>query len=155
MKETWSRVAKVCGLFSLPISLALVSVTDAGSAPEWQVLSPGMELKFVPIHRANSPENARITILRIDVHLWELQAIGTSRMGESANHTAREWCETQQLTAAINAGMFKSDGKTHVGFMRFREHTNNDEVNNYQSVAAFDPQDPKSVPFHIFDLDRP
>ena len=154
MKETWSRVAKTCGLFSLPISLALVSVT-AGSAPDWQILAPGMELKFVPIHRANLPENTHITILRIDAQLWELQAIGTSSTGESANHTAREWCERQRLTAAINAGMFKTDGKTHVGFMRFREQTNNGEVNNYQSVAAFDPHDPDSAPFHIFDLDRP
>jgi len=155
MKETWSRVAKACGLFSLPVSLALVGVTGAGSASQWQELSPGLELKSVPIHRANASENARITILRIDVHLWELQAIGTSSTGESTNHTAHEWCETQQLTAAINAGMFKTDGKTHVGFMRFREHTNNGEVNSYRSVAAFDPHDPNSVPFHIFGLDRP
>ena len=51
--------------------------------------------------------------------------------------------------------MFKTDGKTHVGFMRFREHTNNGSTNNYQSVAAFDPHGPKSLPFHIFDLDAP
>jgi len=155
MKKTWSRVAKTCGLLCLLILPALVSVTDAGSAPDWQVLSPGMELKFVPIRRANVPEKARITILRIDLHLWELHVIGTSSTGESANHTAREWCQAQHLTAAINAGMFKTNGKTHVGFMRFREHTNNGEVNNYQSVAAFDPKDPNSAPFHIFDLDTP
>jgi len=86
-----------------------------------------MELVFLPIHRANAVEDA--------------------------NRTAREWCEAQELTAAINAGMFKTDGKTHVGLMRFREHTNNGEVNKYQSVAAFDPHDPHLAPFHIFDLD--
>jgi len=103
----------------------------------------------------NTKENARITILRIDAHLWELQATGASSTGENANHTAREWCEAQGLTAAINAGMFKTDGKTHVGFMRFREQTNNGKANNYQSVAAFDPHDPKLAAFHIFDLDAP
>ncbi len=42
------------------------------------------------------------------------------------------------------------------GFLRFREHVNNSQVNNYQSVAAFDPQDAgKLAPFHIFDLDAP
>jgi hypothetical protein len=56
----------ICGLFSLAISFALASVTDAGSAPDWQVLSTGMELKFVPVHRVNTPEKAGITILRID-----------------------------------------------------------------------------------------
>ena len=158
MKEKWSQVAKACGLLSLPILLPLVSVTDVGSAvsaTDWQTLSPGMELKFVPIRRANTPENARITVLRIDAHLWELRAMGTSSTGENANHTARDWCEAQGLTAAINAGMFKTDGKTHVGLMRSREHINNGNANNYQSVAAFDPHEPDSAPFHIFDLDAP
>ena len=155
MKETWSRLAKACALLSLPILLPLVSLTDAGSASDWQTLSPGMELKFVPVHRANAPETSRITVLRIDAHLWELRAMGTTSTGEKANLTAREWCEAQGLTAAINAGMFKSDGKTHVGLMRFREHTNSGNKNNYQSVAAFDPRGPNSAPFRIFDLDAP
>lgn len=119
MKETCPRVAKACGLLSLPILLLLVSVTDAGSATDWQTLSPGMELKFIPSHRGNAPENARITVLRIDAHLWELRAVGTSSTGENANHTGRESCEAQGLTAAINAGMFKTEGKTHVGSCAF------------------------------------
>lgn len=155
MNEILSVAAKASGLFSFAISLVLIGVAGAGSGPEWNVLSPGMEVRFVPIHLAKAPDNARITILRIDPHLWELQAIGASSTGEKANHTAREWCEAQGLVAAINAGMFKTDGKTHVGFMRFREHTNNGGVNNYQSVAAFDPHDPHLAPFHIFDLDSP
>ena len=154
MKEKLSLVATTCGLFSLAILFALFRLAAAEATPEWQVLSPGMELKFVSIHRVNTTENARITILRIDAHLWELQAIGVSSTHDNINHTAREWCEGQELTAAINAGMFKTDGKTHVGLMRFREHTNNSGVNNYQSVAAFDPHDSSSAPFHIFDLDK-
>jgi hypothetical protein len=52
--------------------------------------------------------------------------------------------------------MFKTDGNTHVGFMRFREHVNNGKVNSYLSVAAFDAHDPTSpAPFRIFDLDAP
>src|ERR1700740_1666699 len=117
MKETLSLVAQTCGLFSLAILFALFRVADAGATPDWQVLSPGMELKFVSIHRVNTAENARVTILRIDAHLWELQAIGVSSTDENTNHTAREWCEAHEFTAAINAGMFKTDGKTHVGLM--------------------------------------
>jgi len=115
-----------------------------------------MDLKYVTVNRATAPSAARITVLRIDAHLWELQAIGPSSTGEKTNHTAREWCEAHQLSAAINAGMYKTDEKTHVGFMRFREHTDNSRTNNYQSVAAFDPHDSAShPPFRIFDLDAP
>ena len=152
MKGILPLLAKACGLFALVLSFALVR---ARSASDWQVLSQGMELRYIPIHRPNVSEGARITILRFDLHFWELQTTDASSTSQSSNHTAREWCEAEGLTAAINAGMFKTDGRTHVGLMRFREHTNNGEVNNYQSVAAFDPHNPNLAPFRIFDLDTP
>lgn len=142
-------------LLLAPLSLALLFVGLARPGNDWQLLSPGMDLKYVPVHPAGASADARITVLRIDAHLWELQAIGTSSAGEKSNHTAREWCASQQLTAAINAGMFNTDGKTHVGLMRFREHTNNNKPNSYLSVAAFDPRDASHPPFRIFDLDAP
>jgi len=138
------------------VLLGLLSRLYADSTSGWQVLSPGMELKYLPLTRPNAPASANLTVLRIDPHLWELELIGASLTGETAGHTAREWCASHKLTAAINAGMFKTDGTTHVGFMRFREHVNNAKVNSYQSVAAFDARAPGSLaPFRIFDLDSP
>jgi hypothetical protein len=88
--------------------------------------------------------------------LWELVAVGLSQTGESSGHTAREWSEKHKLVAAINAGMFEGDQKTHLGYMRFRDHVYTGHVNKYQSIAAFDPRGGKDVPrFHIFDLDTP
>jgi hypothetical protein len=134
----------------------LLSCLKADTTGGWQTLSPGMELRYLAVTRPNAPAGAKITVLRIDPHLWELDVIGRSRTGETAGRTAREWCESNKLTAAINAGMFKTDGTTHVGFMRFREHVNNAKVNSYQSVAAFDARDPDLLaPFRIFDLDSP
>ena len=138
------------------VLVSLLSCLEAGTSSGWQLLSPGMELKYLAVTRPNVTTGASVTVLRIDPHLWELEIMGTSRTGETSGHTAREWCEAHKLTAAINAGMFKTDGKTHVGFMRFREHLNNGRVNSYQSVAAFDARDTGSLaPFRIFDLDRP
>ncbi len=52
--------------------------------------------------------------------------------------------------------MFETDQKTHLGYMRFRDHVYTGHVNKYQSIAAFDPRDGKDVSrFHIFDLDAP
>jgi hypothetical protein len=138
------------------VLVSLLSCLEADSSSGWQLLSPGMELKYLAVTQPKETTGARLTVLRIDPHLWELEIMGTSRTGETSGHTAREWCEAHKLTAAINAGMFKTDGKTHVGFMRFREHLNNGRVNSYQSVAAFDARDTGSLaPFRIFDLDRP
>jgi hypothetical protein len=144
------------GVVCFIVLMSLWTCLQADGRSDWQLLSPGMELRYLAVTRPQVTRGARLTVLRIDAHLWELEIMGTSRTGETAGHTAREWCETHKLTAAINAGMFKTDGTTHVGFMRFREHLNNGKVNSYQSVAAFDARGPASLaPFRIFDLDSP
>ena len=112
-----------------------------------------MELGILGAGKAGE---ARITVVRIDPDLWELAFAGISMTGEAAGRTAREWCKSQKLTVAINAGMFAADYRTHVGYMRFQGHVNSGHVNGYQSVAAFDPQGAKErLPFRIFDLDAP
>ena len=128
----------------------------AGTNPIWQTLAPGMELRYVTAREPSAAGDSRIVVLRMDPKLWELAAIGVSETGESAGHTARDWCEKYKLAAAINAGMFGTDQKTHLGYMRCREHVYTGHANKYQSVAAFDPRDGKDLPrFRIFDLDTP
>jgi hypothetical protein len=120
----------------------------------WQGLASGMELRFVTASKPSVVGDSRIAVLRIDPALWELEFAGVSRSREALGHTARQWCEKYRFTAAINAGMFQTDRTKNVGYLRFREHVNNGQVNSYQSVAAFDAQNPKKAgPFHIFDLD--
>ncbi len=99
--------------------------------------------------------DSRITVVRIDPKHWDLEFAGISRSGESTGKTAKQWCESQGLTAAINAGMFAADYKTHVGFLRFGDHVNNGDVNGYQSIAAFGPKKKGLPRFRIFDVDSP
>ena len=121
----------------------------------WQSLAPGMDLGTVPASRLSNAGDSRITILRIDPALWSLEFIGLSLDSESSGRTARQWSKAYGLTAAINAGMYGTDYRTHVGHLRFREHVNNDNVNAYKSVAAFDPRRDGLPHFRIFDLDSP
>lgn len=138
------------------LALALLPALRAGTNSSWKTLAPGMELGYVTAREPSAAGDSRIVVLRMDPKLWELAAIGVSQTGESSGHTAREWCEKHKLVAAINAGMFETDQKTHLGYMRFRDHLYARHVNKYQSVAAFDPHDGKDVPrFRIFDLDAP
>jgi hypothetical protein len=75
---------------------------------------------------------------------------------EERPRTTREWCESLNLTAAINAGMFNDDGITHTGYARYRDKVMSTHTNSYQSVAAFDPKSRKDLPpFRIIDLDEP
>ena len=138
------------------LALGILPVLVAGTNAEWQTLAPGMELRYVAVARPSAAGDSRIVVLRMDSAFWELTAIGVKQTGQSAGQTARIWCANHGLTAAINAGMFETDQKTHLGYMRCGEHIFNNHSNKYQSVAAFDPHDGKNLPrFRIFDLDAP
>jgi len=121
----------------------------------WQSLAPGMDLGTFSASRPSSAGDSRITILRIDPDLWSLEFVGLSFDSESSALTARQWSKAHHLTAAINAGMYGTDYRTHVGYLRLREHLNNDNVNAYKSVAAFDRRRDGLPHFRIFDLDSP
>jgi len=154
--RTFSRHPKMSSTFVVVLVLGILPGLVAGTNSGWQTLAPGMELKYVAAGKPSTAGDSRIVVLRMDSSLWELTAIGVSQTGESAGHTARAWSEKHKLTAAINAGMFATDQKTHLGYMRCGEHIFNNHSNKYQSIAAFDPRDGKDIPrFHIFDLDTP
>jgi uncharacterized protein YigE (DUF2233 family) len=142
-------------LLALAVVLVLKANSTGDAASPWQVLAPGMELRVLTATTPSSTGDSRITVLRIDPELWQLEFMGISRTGEASGHTGRKWCEKYKLAAAINAGMFDTDYKTHLGYLAAAHHLNNGRINQYRSVAAFDPRR-ESVPrFHIFDLDVP
>ena len=140
--------------FILFLLATTVLITEAYGA--WTTLAPGMELGTFDAKNPSPVGDSRITILRIDPKLWELVLIGKSMNGELENKTTKDWCESHNLTAAINAGMFDADYTTHVGYLGSKGHVNSSHVNKYMSVAAFDPKKGKGLPeFRIFDLDDP
>lgn len=143
-------------LFVVALSLGLSSLLAARPASDWKTLAPGMDLKYVSAKKPSSVGDSRVVILRMDPSQWQLEAVSITQTGESAGHTARAWSQSRNFTAAINAGMFASDYKTHLGYMGSASHINNSHPNAYQSVAAFEPRDSQSIPlFRIFDLDAP
>ena len=151
-----SHLLRHTGLLLAALSVGLPSFLPAPSVSDWKSIAPGMDLRYVTAKRPSSVGDSRIVILRMDPSQWQLEAVGITQTGESAGHTARAWSQSRNLSAAINAGMFDKDYKTHLGYMGSPSHINNNHANAYQSVAAFEPRDPQSHPrFRIFDLDAP
>jgi hypothetical protein len=138
----------------LTLSVMPIAAHDAETVPVWQTLAPGMDLARIVTRQKSILGDSRITVLRIDLRRWELDAAGILQTGENAGHTAREWAQKNGYSAVINAGMFEVDNTTHLGYWRSRDHVYNGRVNGYQSVMAFDPHEGKNIPgFRIFDLD--
>src|SRR5262250_332694 len=140
----------------LTLLLASASLRAVHAVSDWKTVAPGMDYKYVLAKKPSTVGDSRIFIVRMDPNLWQLEAVGISQTGESASHTARDWSQRHKFSAAINAGMFATDMKTHVGYMGSPAHVNNAKTNAYRSVAAFEPRDSQSIPkFRIFDLDAP
>jgi Phosphodiester glycosidase len=153
---SWVSLPRSATRFGAPLILILCSVAFAlalPADPDWQTLAPGMELRYYTPPQSGLTGDGRILILRMDAKLWELVLLDSSQAGDSEGHTARAWCAKYNLAAAINGGMYATDHKTHVGYMRSVDRVNNSKPNNYQSVAAFSPRDNSLPPFRMFDLD--
>ena len=148
-------MTKLPKLLALAVLLALKAHSTGDAATPWKTLAPGLELRVIAATTPSPAGDSKITVLRIDPKLWQIEFMGISRTGETRGHTGREWCEGHHLAAAINAGMFDTDYKTHLGYLAAGDHLHNGRINKYQSVAAFDPRRDSLPRFHIFDLDVP
>lgn len=143
-------------LFVLVLFVSFSALSIARPPLVWKTLAPGMDFVYITAGKPSQVGDSRIFVLRMDANLWQLEAMGISQTGESRGRTAREWSKSQKFSAAINAGMFATDLRTHLGYMGSSAHVNNGKVNAYQSVAAFGPRDLKVSPqFRVFDLDAP
>jgi exopolysaccharide biosynthesis protein len=139
--------------YLVPFWLSLV-ILSKPSQNDWKILAPGLDIINISTKSKSVTSNSQITVIRINPDKWELVFLGRSLTNDFFGKTAREWCESYKLTAAINAGMFQVDNYTHVGYFKFKDHINCSKPNKYQSVLAFDPKNAKlNSPIRIFDLD--
>lgn len=144
----------------IPLLVLLAALAPGGTAHAgvaWKALAPGLELATLVVSPPAPVGDSRITVVRADPGLWSLAVVGQTFTGDEQGKTAREFAATHDLVLAINAGMFASDYRTHVGYLASDGHVNCGKANDYQSVAAFDPVAPAGgrPPFRIFDLDDP
>lgn len=120
----------------------------------WTELEPGLEVARFDSRVLSEGGAGDLTVLRVDPGRWDLRLLTAEQVGGGQARTVQQWCEDFDLAAAVNAGMFQQDGKTHVGFCQVDGSVLNGFANGYQSAAGLDPLDPADPAFRIFDLDQ-
>jgi len=138
----------------LLLGTSLCLIVPGLVSADWNELEPGLELAQFQSPQAPASGDGVITVLRIDPTLWDMNLFSSNQLGVPSNRSVGQWCHDYGLVAAINAGMFATDHRTHVGYMRNGDYVNSPDVNKYQSVAAFSPRREGLLPFRIFDLDE-
>jgi hypothetical protein len=132
------------------VSLLLCASAQAAT---WQVLEEGLEFgRFESATLERSPDGD-LMVLRVSPEKFSLKLFAMDTDEKSPGRDVAEWCAEFDLMAAINAGMYQADHRTHVGFCKIDGEVVNGFANDYLSVAAFEPVGPEDPPFRIFDLD--
>jgi hypothetical protein len=117
-------------LLGLMFLLGLPAAAPAEPAPPWRALAAGLEYARV---------EPGFQLLRIDPTRASLELHTVSERGGEPR-TAASWCKERRLVAAINAGMFATDRRTNVGYLRNGGHLNNPRLNGaYRSLFVFGP----------------
>lgn len=120
----------------------------------WTKIDNGLFYAELMSNKESLVGDSKITVIRINPKLYSLKLLTASELNEKGM-TAQNWVEKYDLICAINAGMFQTDYKSNVGYMKNYNHINNVKKNiKYLSIAAFNPVDKNSFPFKIFDSDE-
>ena len=138
----------------MPALAAVLCGSCQEPAGGWAEVAPGLELGRFPAGQGSGAAAEAVTVVRIDPARWDLQVHGSSARDRPGNLTVAGWCRELGLVAAVNAGMFDIDYRTHTGYLRCRDHVNNPNRNGYQSVSAFGPRRAGLPRFRIFALDE-
>lgn len=132
--------------------LLLPNTSHAQQELRWETLAPGLEFAKLPLGSGESQPDSFVAVLRADPKLWQLTARSLTQTVDSLGLSTRSWAQREGWTAAINAGMYDRDRKTHIGLMVTVEHPHNETLHaKWQSMLVFDPVSVFEAPFAMLD----
>lgn len=127
----------------------------AGQNAAWKQLDEGLHFSDFTAPIKSTTGDSKILIIRIDPKIYNFRLLSISELiPGSLSLTVKEWADKYKLIAAINAGMFQTDLKSNVGYMKNYSHVNNPRFHKtYASVFAFNPKKAELPSAMVFDTD--
>ena len=118
----------------------------------WRTLQPGVELASIPAGTMPSGKAGLLYVVRVDAERAKVGA-GIASEGKTGPQTAGEWCRASRFAVAINLGMYQTDQRSNVGYLRHGRHVNNRRWNSYRSAVAINPSKASLPPVLWLDLE--
>jgi exopolysaccharide biosynthesis protein len=138
------------------VFLAFILISDvAGQNATWKQLDEGLHFNDFTAPTKSTTSDSKILIVRIDPKIYNFRLLSVSELTPgSLSLTVKEWADKYRLIAAVNAGMFQTDLKSNVGYMKNYSHVNNPRFHKtYASVFAFNPKKAELPAAMVFDTD--
>jgi len=92
----------------------------------WHELDEGIDFTRVGVSYSID-RYGELFVVRINPQKCDIFVLTASAEGETS-HSLQGWAEKYHLVSAINAGMYKSDGLTHTGYLRSGATINNEHI---------------------------
>ena len=136
--------------------MAIMVPLSAETGAKWVEIDSGLQYAEFDSPQKADAGDSKILVVRADPRLYDLKLLCVSELGDkSKGLSVKQWTEKHGLVAAINAGMYQTDEKSNVGYMRNFTHKNNPRVNaKYLSIAAFNAKNASLAPFMLFDMEQ-
>ena len=115
--------------------LSLLSCTPS-SQIVWEKVDEGLFLAEVSAGQKSIVGDGKITILKINPAHYNFHLLSAKRKNENVK-TAEQWAKQKDMLAVVNAGMYRDDFQTNMGFMQDYNFVNNKELNKDNTIVAF------------------
>lgn len=137
----------------LLLSITLVSDALGQSNPQpinWEKLDQGLAIAQYVAPQKSIIGDHTFTILKIDPRHYDFDLFSAKEKAEQTK-TAKEWAQQENQIAIINAGMYRMDHATNLGYMKDYDLLNNPSQNKDNAIVAFNPKDDSVPSFQIID----
>lgn len=119
-----------------------------GPTSGFETLGPGFEYARLALPDTAPPGDHLVRVVRVDPAVAHVRVEAAS-VGDRFPRVASAWAGEAPVVAVINAGMFKKDLRTNLGFLRVGDHVQNGVwASKENSLIALDPRasaDPRAT----------
>ena len=127
-----------------------IAAQQNSKAIQWENLDTGLDFTEYKSPKKSILGDHIITILKINPNNYDFNLF-SAKQKEEHPRTAKEWSKSKDLVAVINAGMYRMDHATNLGYMKHYNFTNNSRENKDNTIVAFNRTDASVPQFQIID----
>lgn len=121
------------------------------SFKNWKEVASGLWYEEFKAPQKSISGDSRISVLKIDTGKFSMHLV-LSAQSNRQFRTAKEWAHDNNLTAVINAGMYRENG-IHTGYVKNYTYENKSTLTPaYKSMLAFNPKNGLVPSVKMIDL---